>query len=86
MELVLSISQQSGICEHAVSEGPVKCAGIALTVALLIIGDEILAGKVGDTNSSFLCKELYAIGWRVAKARLFTDFASLSMWLSSTIS
>ncbi len=45
------------------------CAGIALTVALLIIGDEILAGKVEDTNSSFLCRELYALGWRVVKVR-----------------
>ena len=40
----------------------IGCAGIALTVALLIIGDEILAGKVEDTNSSFLCRELYALG------------------------
>ena len=46
-------------------------AGIALTVALLIIGDEILAGKIEETNSSFLCRELYAIGWRVVKARTF---------------
>ena len=45
------------------------CAGIALTVALLIIGDEILAGKVEDTNSSFLGRELYALGWRVVKVR-----------------
>ena len=37
-------------------------------MALLIIGDEILAGKIEDTNSCFLCRELYAIGWRVAKA------------------
>ena len=36
-------------------------------MALLIIGDEILAGKIEDTNSSFLCRELYAIGWRVVK-------------------
>jgi len=34
-----------------------------------MIGDEIVAGKVEDTNSSFLCKELYAIGWRVVKVR-----------------
>lgn len=39
-------------------------------MALLIIGDEILAGKIEDTNSCFLCRELYAIGWRVAKARI----------------
>ena len=75
---MLSNSLQDGVSEHAKLRDAVACVGIALTVALLIIGDEILAGKVGDTNSSFLCKELYAIGWRVAKACLFTGCASLS--------
>ena len=52
-------------------------AGIALTAALLIIGDEILAGKVDDTNSSYLCRELYALGWRVVKVCLATYYADL---------
>ena len=52
-------------------------AGIALTAALLIIGDEILAGKVDDTNSSYLCRELYALGWRVVKVCLATYCADL---------
>ena len=30
-------------------------------------GDEILAAKVVDSNTHFLCKELHAIGWRVSK-------------------
>ena len=39
------------------------------SAALLIVGDEILAAKVRDSNTGFLCAELRAIGWRVGKAR-----------------
>ena len=35
--------------------------------ALLIVGDEILSGKVADLNSRLLCKELFLLGWRVCK-------------------
>ena len=34
----------------------------------VIIGDEILAAKVEDTNTKFLCSELRAIGWQVCRA------------------
>ena len=37
------------------------------TAALIIVGDEIVTGRVGDTNTRFLCQELHAIGWHVAK-------------------
>lgn len=37
------------------------------TAALVVIGDEILAAKVQDVNTHFLCSELRAIGWRVCK-------------------
>lgn len=36
---------------------------------LIIIGDEILSGKVADQNAQFLCQELFLLGWRVIKAR-----------------
>ena len=39
------------------------------SAALLIIGDEILSGKVEDINSRFLCRELFLLGWRVCKVR-----------------
>ena len=39
------------------------------TAAVVIIGDEILAAKVQDVNTYFLCSELHAIGWRVCKVR-----------------
>jgi hypothetical protein len=34
---------------------------------LVIVGDEILSGKVEDSNISFLCTRLYEIGWTVRK-------------------
>lgn len=46
------------------------------SAALLIIGDEILAAKVQDKNTSFLCAQLHAVGWKVSKvgAGLSGDF------------
>lgn len=41
--------------------------------ALAIIGDELLAGKVTDVNSPFLCAELHKLGWRVTKAVVLPD-------------
>lgn len=35
---------------------------------IVIIGDEILSGKVPDQNAQFLCQELFLLGWRVVKA------------------
>ncbi len=51
----------------AAAEQPSTRRGIALTAALVIIGDEILSGKVDDVNTPFLCRELHAIGWQIAK-------------------
>lgn len=48
---------------------PVPTPGMTLTAGLVIVGDEILSAKVPDTNTSFLCAELRAIGWRVCKVR-----------------
>jgi len=39
-----------------------------------LVGDEILAAKVQDTNTPFLCGELRAIGWRVCKVILLANF------------
>jgi molybdopterin-biosynthesis enzyme MoeA-like protein len=37
---------------------------------IVVIGDEMLSGKVEDTNTPFLCRELHKIGWTVRKVRL----------------
>eukprot|EP00803_Ostreobium_quekettii_P000689 evm.model.scf_314EXC.14 EVM.evm.TU.scf_314EXC.14 scf_314EXC:82576-94060(-) len=43
------------------------------TVGLVVIGDEILAGKVEDANTSFLCHELHQLGWTVPKVVTIRD-------------
>ena len=48
----------------------------APTAGMVVIGNEILSGKITDTNSPFLCRELNFLGIRLE--RLFTipdDFA-----------
>ena len=35
----------------------------------VVVGDEILAARVEDVNTRFLCGELRALGWRVCKVR-----------------
>lgn len=37
------------------------------SAAIIVVGDEVLAAKVQDVNTPFLCSELRAIGWRVCK-------------------
>ena len=36
---------------------------------IVMVGDELLHGKVEDVNTPFLCKELRNIGWSVRKVR-----------------
>ena len=43
------------------------------TALILVIGNEILTGKVEDTNSPFLAKELYALGVRVRRIVTIPD-------------
>jgi FAD synthetase len=43
------------------------------TAGLIIIGDEILKGQVQDTNSYFLCKELYSLGVKVVRINVIGD-------------
>jgi FAD synthetase len=43
------------------------------TIGILIIGNEILSGKVQDTNSAFLCRELRSLGADVEKISVIPD-------------
>ncbi|GAX86541.1 hypothetical protein CEUSTIGMA_g13948.t1 [Chlamydomonas eustigma] len=45
----------------------------AHTAAILVVGDEILTGKVDDCNTSFLCSELHMIGWSVVRVVMVPD-------------
>ena len=44
-----------------------ECSALTKKTALLIVGDELLSGKVEDVNVVFLCRELRSLGWRVNK-------------------
>jgi molybdenum cofactor synthesis domain-containing protein len=46
---------------------------MAKTAGILVIGNEILSGKVVDTNSPYLCKELYALGVDVRRIAVIPD-------------
>jgi len=43
------------------------------TAAIVVIGDEILTGKVADSNSPWLLRELFALGVRVRTVRVVGD-------------
>lgn len=43
------------------------------TAAIVVIGDEILTGKVVDSNSPWLLRELFALGLRVRTVRVVGD-------------
>jgi len=43
------------------------------TAGILVIGNEILSGKVGDTNSPYLCRELRNLGVEVERVVVIPD-------------
>lgn len=55
------LRQNSSIGEHA----PSAC--------IVLIGDELLSGKVTDANLQFLASELHALGWKVLKVSILGD-------------
>jgi len=46
---------------------------MATTAGILVIGNEILSGKVVDTNSPYLCQELYSLGVDVQRICVVPD-------------
>lgn len=48
-------------------------AALSYSAALVIIGDELLNGRVRDENSPFLTAQLHALGWRVARCVMLPD-------------
>lgn len=47
------------------------------TIGLLLIGNELLSGKVVDCHAHLICREAHAIGWRVAKVSGVTSPCAL---------
>jgi FAD synthetase len=44
-----------------------------ITAAVIVIGDEILKGKILDTNSGFLSRRLYRIGVKLCRISVVAD-------------
>jgi len=55
--------------------GVVVCAGVRedLSAALVVIGNEILSGKVTDTNTPFLARELRCLGVSLERVVVIPD-------------
>lgn len=53
---------------------------MAKTAGILVIGNEILSGKVVDTNSPHLCQELYALGVDVQRIVVIPDDIGIIAW------
>jgi hypothetical protein len=45
-------------------------SSLSWTAGLVVVGDEILSGKVVDSNINFLSSKLYEIGWTVRKVSM----------------
>ena len=50
---------------------------MARTAGIILIGNEILSGKVVDANASYLCRELRALGVAVRKIAVIPDEVEL---------
>lgn len=72
---LLADSRLERSCRAMVSRSPSNSSGHTRNAGIIAIGDELLSGKVEDTNTnaSFLCRELKAIGWRVQKVVFVGD-------------
>lgn len=62
---------------RAVSKAPLRqhssTGEHAPSACILLVGDELLAGKITDANLQFLAVELHALGWKVRKVSILGD-------------
>ena len=47
------------------------------TAGILLIGNEILSGKIADANAAYLCRELRALGVEVRRISVIPDEVDL---------
>ncbi|HEX7787146.1 MAG TPA: molybdopterin-binding protein, partial [Methylomirabilota bacterium] len=50
---------------------------MAKTAGILLIGNEILSGKITDANAAYLCRELRALGVEVRRITVVPDEVEL---------
>jgi len=61
------------ICLLVGTSRPIRIQTMATTAGILIIGNEVLSGKVLDANSPYLCQELRALGVEVKRISVIPD-------------
>jgi molybdenum cofactor synthesis domain-containing protein len=66
------MTQDSGQQSQAIEDRP-RVSGTPVTAAVLVIGDEILSGRVADVNIAEIATHLTAIGIRLREARVVGD-------------
>jgi molybdopterin-biosynthesis enzyme MoeA-like protein len=52
------------------------------TAGIILIGNELLSGKVVDANAAYLCRELRALGVDVRRIVVIPDEVGPSTWSS----
>ena len=50
---------------------------MAKTAGIVLIGNEILSGKIADANAAYLCRELRALGVEVRRISVIPDEVDL---------
>lgn len=62
--------ERAGRCSSDGGAQRPRLAGMTPTAALVMVGDELLSGRVEDANARFLCRELHALGWHTSRVCL----------------
>ncbi|KAG2492852.1 hypothetical protein HYH03_009006 [Edaphochlamys debaryana] len=55
------------------STGGALVSELTRSAAIVIVGDELLSGKVEDVNARYLCRELRSMGWQVLRIVFVPD-------------
>ena len=67
----------SGPCPARRGAGRVVESAMPKTAGIVLVGNEILSGKIVDANASYLCRELRALGVEVRRISVIPDEVEL---------
>jgi len=65
--------ERAGRIKRAASVRPMGSTALLRSAGVLIVGDELLSGKVEDTNSHFIAMQLRCMGWKLGKITVVPD-------------
>eukprot|EP00193_Tetraselmis_chui_P002595 CAMPEP_0177759498 /NCGR_PEP_ID=MMETSP0491_2-20121128/4767_1 /TAXON_ID=63592 /ORGANISM="Tetraselmis chuii, Strain PLY429" /LENGTH=512 /DNA_ID=CAMNT_0019275337 /DNA_START=159 /DNA_END=1697 /DNA_ORIENTATION=- len=65
--------ERAGRVRRTNSVRPTGASALMRSAGILIVGDELLSGKVEDSNSSFMAKQLRQMGWKLGKIMVVPD-------------